>query len=87
MGMHKIEITMVGGHGCDRRAQEGEAVYGCGRMNCPDCAARDLVERFKRIGAFSFPEAKATITHWPGDPSEVVDDLVEGKRIKGAFKP
>lgn len=87
MGMHRIEITMVGGHGCDRKAKAGDPLYGCQRMDCPDCAFRALVERFSARGCFSNGvDCGATITHWPGTDGEVVDDLVAGKRIKGAFE-
>lgn len=86
MGQHRIEITMLGGHGCDRDAREGEPRTFCGAPSCPDCAARQFVERFQRAGCFGSQGTGATITHWPGDPTEVVDDLVAGKRIRGQFK-
>lgn len=86
MGMHKIEITMVGNHGCDRNAQEGEPLAKCGRIDsCPDCAAAELVGRFYGSGAFAHDGTGATITHWPGQAGEVVDDLVRGVRKQGAF--
>lgn len=86
MGMHKIEITMVGGHGCDRDAKEGEKLAArCGNiLLCPDCAAAELVERFP--ASFGFSGCGATFTHWPGEPGEVVDDLLTGTRKKGEFK-
>jgi hypothetical protein len=88
MGHHRIVIDMVGGHGCDRTAVEGEPRMFCGSASCPDCAARALVEHFKRAGAFgssNHAEAGAVIIHWPGSISEVVDDLLTGKRAKGSF--
>jgi hypothetical protein len=86
MGLHRIEISMVGGHGCDREAKEGEPLKGCGQDSCPDCSARAFVEKFKALGAFNYPgEASATFTHWPGKPEEVVDDLLDGTRKKGHF--
>jgi hypothetical protein len=86
MGLHRIEINMVGGHGCDRTAGEGEPLgQPCASPTCPDCAARALVAHFKDMGAFNFPEASATMTHWPGTEGEVVDDLVTGTRKKGRF--
>ena len=85
MGLHKIEISAVGGHGCDRSAKQGEKLYSrCNRMTCPDCLAADFVARLQRLG---FMDVKAAFTHWPGDPSEVVDDLVSNTRIKGQFQP
>ena len=83
MGLFRIEIEAVAGHGCDRRPKDGESIEwgGCQRMNCPDCLARDLVNRFKRLG---FHGLKATFTHWPGEPTQVVDDLVANVR-HGSF--
>lgn len=83
MGLFKIEISAYAGHGCERKAGDGESIeyLGCQRMNCPDCLAKDLVQKFKRLG---FHDLKATFTHWPNDPSQVVDDLVAGVR-RGRF--
>lgn len=86
MGMHKIEITMVDGHGCDRNAKEGEPLVGCGRDGCPDCEATAFVKRFAARGSFALPGTGATLTHWPDTPEEVVDDLVAGIRKSGEFK-
>jgi hypothetical protein len=72
MGQYRMEITAVGGHGCKREPIEGERVYGCRRMDCPDCAFADFVERLRRHGAGPMIES-ATFTHWPGTPNEVVD--------------
>ncbi len=85
--MHRIEITMIGGHGCDRIATEGQSIDNrCFNTDrCPDCAAAEFVAKFKARGAFGFTGTGATLTHWPGEPSEVVDDLVEGVRKKGHF--
>lgn len=89
MGMHRIEITMVGGHGCDRTAKEGEPLAArCGRVDsCPDCAAAELVGRLYQMGLFSSPGTGATFTHWPGTPEQVVDDMLTGKRQSGDFTP
>lgn len=87
MGHHRIEINMIGGHGCDRTAKEGETRTFCGLENCPDCAVRTLVEAFRKRGCFdngTEAERNATITHWPGD-GEIVDDLLSGVRHKGSF--
>lgn len=72
MGAFKIEVDGVGGHGCSREAKEGERVYGCNRMGCPDCLARDFVELLGRRG---FMGVKGTFTHWPGEPTQVVDAI------------
>jgi len=51
MGAFNINITGVGGHGCERKAKPGDKLYGrCGRFTCPDCAAYDFVQRLKQDG-------------------------------------
>lgn len=93
MGNFRIEISGVGGHGCDRVAREGEALTLALEADavwhvahCPDCMVADLVARMKANGAFSHGRAAATFTHWPGEPSEVVDDLLTLTRRKGSFQ-
>jgi hypothetical protein len=81
MGQFRIEITAVGGHGCQREVKDGGEVFGCGNTSyCPDCITRRFVEDLK---AKMIVEA-ATFTHWPGTSTEVVDDLVTKIR-KGNF--
>lgn len=70
MGAFRIEVNAVGGHGCDRDKKDGEIVYGCGRQDCPDCLTAKFVADLARSGAM-IDEAK--LTHWPGEPTEVVD--------------
>lgn len=81
MGTFVVSVQAVGGHGCQRDKKDGEVVEGCGQPTCPDCIARGFVADLKKSGA---SVDKATLTHWPGDPSEVVDDLVTKVR-KGSF--
>lgn len=51
MGAFNINITGVGGHGCERTAKAGEPLYKrCGRFTCPDCMAYELVQRMKQAG-------------------------------------
>lgn len=51
MGAFNINITGVGGHGCERKAKPGEKLHGrCGRFTCPDCAAYDFVQRLRQAG-------------------------------------
>lgn len=51
MGAFNINITGVGGHGCERKAKPGEKLHGrCGRFNCPDCIAYDFVQRLRQAG-------------------------------------
>jgi len=87
MGMFRIEIDAIGGHGCDRKTKAGEKLYGrCGRFGCPDCMAHDFVLQLKQRGMLSgSPTDKATLTHWPGQDSEVVDDMLTNTRVKGQF--
>lgn len=159
MGAFNINITGVGGHGCERKAKPGEKLYGrCGKFSCPDCAAYDFVQRLKQAGmvregdsAYTLPLSKndgerilchlaerlvlptfpstngdpsldywniqihdlpagvifpvgalsigvrrngeahvnypmkAEFTHWPGQPSAVVDDMLKNERKEGAF--
>lgn len=81
MGQFKIEVTAVGGHGCQRDKKDGDEVDVCGNPNCPDCTAREFVALLKLKG--NNVEA-ATLTHWPGQTSQVVDDLLTKKR-SGSF--
>lgn len=81
MGNYRIEIEAVGGHGCDRGVKDGGTVEGCGESSCPDCQARAFVKKLQGSGS---SVAKATLTHWPGEPSQVQDDLLSGKRT-GSF--
>ena len=96
MGTFRIEIQAVGGHGCQREIKDGGTVNGCGQPNCPDCLARDFVQRLKAAGVFfgtaqlqngdatSSPSEYARLTHWPGQPGEVRDDLLTATR-SGSF--
>lgn len=80
MGSFKLEFQAVGGHGCQREAKEGETFVGCGRMGCPDCECKRVVEELRA----KFPSVeKATLTHWPGQECAIVDDLsAPGPRVK-----
>ena len=54
MGAFNINITGVGGHGCERKAKAGEKLHGrCGRFTCPDCAAYDFTQRLRQAGMVS----------------------------------
>jgi hypothetical protein len=81
MGQFKIEIVAVGGHGCQREVKDGGQVFGCGYNRCPDCTVRELVAKLLRDGN---QVESATITHWPGQESQVVDNLLT-KHRKGSF--
>jgi hypothetical protein len=78
MGTFKIQITAVGGHGQDRNAKDGEIVnFFENGSNTPDAIAKMCVENLKAWGSVV---ESATITHWPDEPSTVIDDLLTGKR-------
>jgi hypothetical protein len=85
MGTFRIEVQTVGGHGCERDVKDGGIVRGCKLPGCPDCMAREFVARLKAYGMlFDQLGSYARITHWPGTPQQVVDDLDTGVR-KSSF--
>lgn len=86
MGDFRIVIDAVGGHGQDREKKRGEVVdFG---ENTPEAMAKAFVDALKATGA-TVDEAK--VIHWPldnyggqiknGRTSQIVDDLVTGKRV------
>jgi len=81
MGTFKIEITAVGGHGCQRDIKDGELVPICEDTNCPDCMGRKLVQEMIDKGV---NVEKAKLIHWPDTDETVKDDLLSGLR-KGNF--
>jgi len=81
MGTFNINITAVGGHGCQREIKDGGEVYGCQSMNCPDCLAREFIAHMQAKGV-NVEEGK--LTHWPSQEDQVVDDLLTRKR-SGSF--
>lgn len=82
MGNFKITIEAIGGHGADRVAKDGEVVnFYKGGGESPDALAKTFYEVLKWKG---FDVKSAILQHWPGEPSEVQDDLKTGIR-KGNF--
>jgi len=79
MGQFRIEITAVGGHGCQRTLKTGEVVKPCGNATCPDCKARAFVADLQANGCSI---ENGILTHWPGSDSEATDDLKTGTRLK-----
>lgn len=81
MGTFRIIIQGTGGHGVHRGAQNGETVdFTADGGNTPDALAKEFVDNLAQHATLS----EATITHWPGQSSQVLDDLLSGKRA-GSF--
>ena len=79
MGNYRITINAVGGHGADRGKGNGETIdFG---ENTPEAIVKRAVEELKARGE---SVTEATVHHWPGSGSEVVDNLLTGRRI-GSF--
>lgn len=72
MGDFRIVINAVGGHGCEREKKDGEKVYGCGRMDCPDCLTAKFIADLARSGAMV---RDARLEHWPDTPQGVIDEF------------
>lgn len=78
MGEFLVTIKAVGGHGVDRDKKDGEIVdFNAEGEGSPDAVAKKCVDDLLLLGCV---EVSATITHWPGMPEEVKDDLVTGIR-------
>lgn len=81
MGHFKIEIFAIGGHGQDRGKKDGEEVYFFeGGRNSPDAIAKTCVNELQKAGIYFGFDSYARIIHWPGQPTEVIDNLVTGIR-------
>lgn len=85
MGDFRIIINAVGSHGQDRDKKDGEVVdFGA---NTPEAIAKELVDKLKASGV---NVEDASVIHWPldnyggqlknGRKTQIVDDLVTGKR-------
>jgi hypothetical protein len=82
MGQFKIEITAAGGHGDDRHIKDGEKLdLGMLPETSVDRVAHEAVEALKQRGC---TVESATLTHWPDQQGEVVDDVLAGVR-HGSF--
>jgi hypothetical protein len=83
MGAFNINITGVGGHGCERKAKPGEKLHGrCGRFTCPDCMAYEFVQRMKQAGMLSESGTAQGNEIQPGSSAPVDSEEyeVDGKR-------
>lgn len=85
----KIVINAVGSHGQDCEKKNGDTVdFGTGT---PESIASEFVQKLKDSGV---QVENAYVEHWPlenyggqiknGRTSQIVDDLISGKRI-GSF--
>jgi hypothetical protein len=75
MGAFNINITGVGGHGCERQAKPGDKLHRrCGRFTCPDCLAYDFTQRLRQAGMVTdgHQATGQEVKHSPACP--VVDD-------------
>lgn len=82
MGQFSVTITATGPHGCQREIGDKKKVGGCGRVFCPDCKFRRMIAELNRSGC---KVESAVLTHAPGTPEEVKDDLVTCVRT-GSFE-
>lgn len=83
MGQFRVTVTAVGNHGCLRDVTKDAAAIktGCGQANCTDCITRRYLDELRASGA---SVEQAHIHHWPGQPGEVLDNLITGQR-SGSF--
>jgi hypothetical protein len=78
MGNFRIIVNATGGHGVDRGKKHGETVdFNADNENAPDALAKRFVDELRAKGN---NVQEATIHHWPGQDSQVVDNLLTGKR-------
>ena len=82
MGQFKIEIMAVGGHGSAREIKDGENLD-------PERVPADHVDHVIREAIASLRQRGASVEsakliHWPGQSSEVVDDVLAEVR-HGSF--
>lgn len=78
MGNFRIVVNAVGGHGEERDKGHGETLSLDVGI---DGICKRFAEELKQNGC---SVTEATLTHWPGTDSQVVDNLLSGKRL-GSF--
>lgn len=82
MGTFRITIVATGGHGNDREKKHGATLeLGMLPADSVDRVAFDAVEKLKSLGCHV---SEGTLTHWPGSVNQVVDDVLNAKRL-GSF--
>src|SRR3954471_14698621 len=78
MGAFNINITGVGGHGCERKAKAGDKLYGrCGRFTCPDCAAYDFVQRLKQAGMLREGDVAYSVECKPTERETIIGQNID----------
>lgn len=79
MGSFRVEVQMVGGHGCQREIKipEGQTeveIPRCPYRVCPDCRSIEAIENLLRNTHSNFEEGR--IVHWPQDANGgIVEEL------------
>lgn len=82
VGNFRIIIEATGGHGDARDIDhDGTLDYESLPENSVDRVAYEAVQSLKKRGC---TVQEATLTHWPGTDSQVVDDVLHSKRL-GSF--
>lgn len=82
MGNFRIIINATGGHGDGRDVGHGGTLeLEMLPETSVDRVAHEAVEALKARGC---TVQEATLTHWPGTTSQVIDDVLNGKRY-GSF--
>lgn len=81
MGNFRIVINATGPHGDERDKGHGETLEFSGPEHNPDAIAKRFVDELAARGS---QVSEATLTHWPGQDSQIVDNLLTGKRL-GSF--
>lgn len=80
MGNWRLTLSGVGDHGANRSTSHGETVTDRSDARVDEICQR-FVQELKEAGG---TVNEATLHHWPGTSSEVVDNLLTGKRL-GSF--
>lgn len=82
MGNFRIIISATGGHGDAREIDhDGTLDYEGLPQTSVDRVAHEAVAALKARGC---TVQEATLTHWPGTESQVIDDVLNSKRL-GSF--
>lgn len=78
----ELQIDATGSHGCQRDIKDGQEVkLQCDDPNCPDCLTRRYFAELKKQGHMI---ERALFIHWPGQATQVTDNLITGIRT-GSF--